>query len=232
MSSDKPIKQRPLRRLAQPFVAGTLALLPLMLTVGIVVWMGSLVRGLLGPHSGFGRVLRGVGLAFVASDVVAYLIGLAAALGLIYLLGVLVEVGMKKRWQSFSDGLLARVPLVNTVYDAAKKIARMVEPHEESDVQAMTPVLCHFGDKGGTAFPALMPTSQPLRINGRDYHTVMIPTAPVPFGGAILCVPVERITRLDCGVNGLFNIYMSMGVTAPDYLGEKPRDGDETRSVP
>lgn len=232
MAPHRETKQRPLQRLARPFIAGTLALFPLVLTISIVAWMGSLIRGFLGPHSGFGRILRGVGLAFVGSDIVAYLIGLATALGLIYLLGVLVEVGMKKRWQSFTDRLLARVPLVNTIYDAAKKVAQMVEPRGESDLHAMTPVLCRFGEEGGTAFPALMPTSEPLRINGRDYHTVMIPTAPVPFGGAILCVPVEWITRLDCGVDGLFNIYMSMGVTAPEYLGEKPRPNEQPRSAP
>jgi len=65
-----------------------------------------------------------------------------------------------------------------------------------------------------------MPTSETVLIQGAEYHVVMIPTAPVPFSGAIMCVPVEWVTQLDCGIDGLLNIYMSMGTTMPEFLSQ------------
>jgi uncharacterized membrane protein len=51
---------------------------------------------------------------------------------------------------------------------------------------------------------------------------VLIPTAPVPFGGAILYVPVDWVEPLDVAFDEMFNIYMSMGATSSDYLQGGP----------
>jgi uncharacterized membrane protein len=47
----------------------------------------------------------------------------------------------------------------------------------------------------------------------------MVPTAPVPFGGGLFFLPAEWVRPAAFGVEGLTNIYVSMGVTAPDYMG-------------
>jgi uncharacterized membrane protein len=91
-------------------------------------------------------------------------------------------------------------------------------------MQSMTPVMCHFGKEKGTAIPAFMPTPETFEINGDRYHAVMIPTAPLPFGGAILCLPAEWVTPMDCGIDGLLNIYISMGVTVPDYFANRLKE--------
>ena len=66
-----------------------------------------------------------------------------------------------------------------------------------------------------------MPTSEIFTMNKIAYHVVMIPTAPVPFGGVILCVRKEWVVKLDCGIDSLFNIYMSMGTAMPESLKSK-----------
>ncbi len=206
--------------LTRPFIAGVIALFPLALTIAVIVWLGTMIHGYLGPGSTIGGFLRKIGLRFATSDTSAYFIGAVIILGLIYLLGILVEAGMKKRWQALTDYALNRVPLVSTIYDASKKIALMVEPGGKEEMKSMTPVLCSFGSRTGAAIPAFMPSPEILKINGRDYRVIMIPTAPVPFGGAIMCVPVEWVKKMDCGIEGLFNIYMSMGATINNYMGE------------
>ena len=73
--------------------------------------------------------------------------------------------------------------------------------------------------KQAVAAVGLMPTPKVVHVDGHDYHIVIIPTAPVPFGGALLCIPVERVTPAPCTVEGMINIFMSMGASAPEYLG-------------
>jgi uncharacterized membrane protein len=217
-------KPRVLKSLATPFLAGFLALLPLVLTVAVTIWLGAMIHRFVGPGSYVGRSLRNVGLNFATSDEVAYVLGAVAALALIYALGLLVQFGLKNRLQALTDRAMKRIPLISSIYEASKKIAMMFEPAGKDDLKSMTPVLCTFGGVGGTAIPAFMPSADVLQIHGVDYRVVMIPSAPIPFGGAIMCVPVEWVTPLDCGIDGLLSIYMSMGVSIKEHLGPLKRE--------
>jgi uncharacterized membrane protein len=47
---------------------------------------------------------------------------------------------------------------------------------------------------------------------------VMIPTARVPFGGAMILAPINLVEPADISVDGVMSIYFTMGVTAHDYM--------------
>jgi uncharacterized membrane protein len=199
-------------------MAGLLALLPLTLTIAVTFWLGTAIHRYVGPGSYLGRGLRKLGLNFATTDEMAYIVGAVLALVLIYLLGLLVQAGLKHRLHALSDHAMNRIPLVSSIYEASKKIAMMFEPGDQEELKSMTPVLCTFGGPGGTAIPAFMPSADMLQIGGADYHVVMIPTAPIPLGGAIMCVPAEWVSPMDCGVDGLLSIYMSMGMSMREHL--------------
>ena len=207
-----------LRQISGTFLAGLLAALPLALTLAVIVWLVEFIHRFMGPGSALGRMLRSIGLKFSTSEFVAYLIGIILTLTLIYFLGVLVETGVKNRWSTLVDGAMDRVPLVRSIYSALKKLMQMFEARDPSELKAMKSVMCHFGGKGGTAVLALMPSPERIRMGDQDYYGVLIPTAPVPFGGAILYVPVDWVEPLDMAFDEMFNIYMSMGATSSDYL--------------
>ena len=222
------IKQGPglFKRLSRTFIAGLLAALPLALTLAAIIWLVDFIYRFLGPKSAFGTLWKSFGLQFISSETAAYTIGVLLTLVLIFLLGLLVQTGMKYRWQAMVDGIMESLPLVRTIYNALNKLMRLFEQKEEADMKAMTAVMCHFGGKGGTAVLALMPSPEIIHLNGHDYYSVLIPTAPVPFGGAILYVPVEWVEPADMEFDGLFNIYMSMGATSTDYLHKKQTQAD------
>ena len=212
-------ERSPLSLLARPLLTGFFALLPVGLPVAILAWLVEFLARLMGPSSTIGAIFREIGWNFGESEIGAYAGGLVFALLIIYLLGLLVQLVLKDRWDRWILGLTSRIPVIGKVYDASRKIVEMMEPRDNPDMRSMQPIMCDFG---GTNFPAFLPTSQTFTLEGEEYHVVMIPTAPVPFGGAILCVPRESVTPLDCGIDGLFNIYMSMGTTVPDYISNAP----------
>ncbi len=78
----------------------------------------------------------------------------------------------------------------------------------------MSPVWCFFGGKGAAVL-ALAPSAQPIEIDGQGYLAVLVPTAPVPFGGALIYVPAAWVRPADIGVDKLTAIYVSMGITPP-----------------
>ena len=44
---------------------------------------------------------------------------------------------------------------------------------------------------------------------------MLVPSAQVPFGGALIYVPSKWIRPAEGGVERLMNVYVSMGVTPP-----------------
>jgi uncharacterized membrane protein len=65
-------------------------------------------------------------------------------------------------------------------------------------------------------------SEQRVRIRDRDYQMVIVPTAPVPFGGGLVFVPAEAIQPSGVSAEGLISIYVSMGITAGQFLPMTP----------
>ena len=78
----------------------------------------------------------------------------------------------------------------------------------------MGAVWCFFGGKGAAVL-ALAPSREPVLIDGGLYVAVLIPTAPVPIGGALLYVPTDWVRPANIGIDRLTAVYMSMGITPP-----------------
>jgi uncharacterized membrane protein len=199
-----------------------IAVLPVVLTVAVIVWVASLIDQFIGPHSAVGRLLVSIGLTVVETKIAAYLIGIVFVLCAIYVLGLLVQAGLQRRLEVFVDNLLRRIPLVGSVYDLAHRFVGMLDKKEETDLKTMSPVWCFFGGEGGAAVLALLATPELIMLSGRPHHVVLVPTAPVPFGGGLFFVPVEWIKAAPFGVEGLTSIYVSMGISAPQYFPATP----------
>lgn len=206
----------------RPLLTGVLAIFPLVITIIVILWFINLLKDLLGPESSIGAILQYMGFNFVSNDIVAYLIGLSTTLMLIYILGLLVQAGLRNQWNKLTDSVMTRIPIIKTIYDASKKVMVLFEVKDQPDMKAMSPVMCYFGGEGGTAVLALLTSKEIISIDGHDYYSIMIPTSPVPIGGAILYVPINWVKKVDFGIDGLVNIYVSMGVTAPEFLQKKP----------
>jgi uncharacterized membrane protein len=212
-----------LKQLAGCFLAGLLAVLPAVLTIGIVVWVADFVHRLIGRGTAVGKGLQSLGLNFVTNSTAAYVIGWALVLVAVFGLGLLVQLGAKRFLQRIFDGVASRVPLVGSIYGTSKQLVAMFDRKNESEMKAMSVVWCFFGKEGGAGILALMPTPEKFRLNGRDYNVVIIPTAPVPFGGALMFMPAESVQPADMSVDGLMSIYVSMGITAPQFLSDQGR---------
>ena len=206
------------RRAARCFLAGIIAILPVVITVAVVAWVGSFVSRFLGPSTAVGQALQGLGFRFATNATVAYAVGAAFVLALIFVVGVVVEAGAKNLLQRFLDAILQRIPIISSVYGTSKQLVGLVDRREDADLTGMKAVFCFFGGGSGACVLALLVSPQRFHLNGRDYLVVIVPTAPVPVGGGLLFVPAEIVQPADVSVEGLMSIYVSMGVAAPQFL--------------
>jgi uncharacterized membrane protein len=210
------------QRLLRYFLAGVFAILPLVVTVAIVIWVAGFLERFVGPQTGIGSAVRRLGFSFASEDTLAYVIGWVFVLGLVFLLGVFVEAGAKRIMQRMVDAVLNRVPLINGIYNTSKQLVSMLDKQEQADLKGMSVVFCLFGEKRGAGFLALLVSPNKFHIDGKDYQIVIVPTAPVPFGGGLLFVPTDAIQHADMSVDGLMSIYVSMGVSAPQFIKQLP----------
>jgi uncharacterized membrane protein len=215
-----------LRPIGRCFVAGVFAVLPLVITVAVVIWVAGFVGRLIGPGTAVGTAVEKLGVQFSPNKAFAYTVGWVGVLGVIFLLGVFVQIGAKRLFKDSIDRALRRVPLMGGVYGTAKQLVEMMDKKSESELKGMSVVYCVFGKETGAMFLALMPTRQAFHINGIDYHAVLVPTAPVPVGGSLFFVPVDSVVPANLSVDAFMSIYVSMGVSGPQFL-PMPTDLDE-----
>jgi uncharacterized membrane protein len=222
----------PLQTLLRIFATGALAALPLAATILIFAWAAGILIKWLGPDSAVGRLLVGIGLGVGASEVVGYAMGVAIVAAAIFGLGLLVEAGLQRGFARAVNALLVRIPVVGTVYDLMKRMVGLLRAQDGKGdgMKSMSAVWCHFGGpqaEGNSVALALLGSDTPVLINGQRCLAVLIPTAPVPVGGGLLYVPEHWVSPADVGVEAVTSIYVSMGLTSPQYLpkADHPRSG-------
>jgi uncharacterized membrane protein len=134
-----------MRRFSIPriLLTGILAILPLVVTVAVVIWVAGFLGELVGPKAVLGRLLEDVGLRLAGSKTFAYLTGWIVVLGIIFGVGLLVEFGAKRLLQDSLDGLAKRIPLLGGVYGTVRQFASMMERKPDADlhVQPRFPIV-------------------------------------------------------------------------------------------
>jgi len=201
-----------MNRLAGTFIAGLVVVLPIVLTIVLVVWVANLLITFVGPNSVVGHMLTTIGFSLSAVPLLAYLFGMLIVAFCIYLLGVIAESRVQHSLHNFIGYVMQRIPLIGYVYDMAKRLIAIIERKDDGNFKGMRPVWCFFGGDGGAAVLALLPVNDTVMLNGEAYNVVLIPSAPVPVGGALVYVPVRWVKPADIGLEGLMSIYVAMGV--------------------
>ncbi|NLS95115.1 MAG: DUF502 domain-containing protein [Planctomycetaceae bacterium] len=203
------------------FLTGLFAILPLVLTVALVVWVVGFIQGIVGPETMIGgqiEKLGGGGADGVAAITVQYFFGWAIVLAGIWAFGLLLQTTLKNRITGAVHSVIDRIPIINSVYSTASQLVGMVRKSDNSELSGMSAVYCTFGRPEGAGLLALITTPDVYRFAGRDCHIVYLPTSPVPMTGGILFVPVEDCHRIDMTAEEVMRVYFSLGILAAQVV--------------
>jgi len=105
-----------MRRLWNTFLKGLAAVLPLALTIYVVFWLAKTAESVLGGP------LR----ALLPEDRYWPGLGLLVAFVLILILGVIVDAYIVRRVFRYGESILARIPIVKTIFGAFKDFSRFL----------------------------------------------------------------------------------------------------------
>ena len=200
------------------FLAGLFAVLPIVITIGIMAWVGGVLKGWLGPDSFVGNALVQTGLRFVTNPTVATILSWVTVLIAIWLLGVLLKSVGKKRIERAFNAMMERIPLVNILYPPVAQVIELLQRKPADTMQGMSVVHCTFGGEGGGGFLGLLVSDQVYRFNGQVSQVVYIPTSPVPMSGVVVFAAVDSIQRVEMPVDDLMKICLSIGVMSSQVI--------------
>jgi uncharacterized membrane protein len=205
-------------RIIRYFLAGLFAVLPLAITIAIVAWVADFLNRFVGPGTVAGGYVRSFGYPFVTHGTLAYALGFVLVLAAVILFGVIIENGARRWLRALLDSTLTRVPLLGKIYQTTVQLLSMLRSGEDDRLKGMSVVLCRFGGGDATWVLALAPSSECVTMGDGRFRAVLIPTAPIPFGGALLFLPEDAVVSAGVSLDEFVSVYMSMGVTMPAEL--------------
>ncbi len=208
-----------MKHLRRYLVAGLLVWIPLGVTIFILrVLIGLMDRTLLlipqqyRPEEWLGFTIPGLGL--ILTLLVLLVTGLLAA--------NIVGRSMVGLWESMLD----RIPVVRSVYSAAKNFAEIV--FSDSGQSFKKVLLIEYPRKGiySLAFQTATNLGEVQGRTGEEMVCTFVPTTPNPTSGYIIILPKKDIIELDMEIDEALKMIISLGVVVPawrrDQIAELP----------
>jgi uncharacterized membrane protein len=205
------------------FITGLLIWVPLAITVWVLNLIVSTMDSTLTllPEALQPRNLIGV-----------HIPGLGVLLTLLVVLvtGLLAANIIGQRLVALWEGLLARIPVVKTIYHSVKQVSDTV--FSSSGEAFRKALLVQYPRQGAWTIAFL--TGQPggdvsNHLQG-DYVSVYVPTTPNPTSGFFLMMPRADVIELDMSVDEALKYVISMGVVPPALSRAVP-DAAPTRAA-
>lgn len=182
-------------------VQGVIVILPLGITFFVLRLIFNLLDGFMRPviDGLFGVNIPGVGI-----------IGLIL---LIFLIGLLLQVGLGRRLvQATLNGIL-KIPIVRAIYGPAKQLIDSFSGGSESTGGFKQVVIIEY-PKAGTWMIGFLTAVTSTQTG--EMGVIYVPTAPTPNSGWVAVVPVEDIYDVDLSVDEAMSMVLSGGISTPE----------------
>ena len=196
------------------FITGLLIWVPLGITYWVISTIVKTLDGIIPPHISpkalFGLDIPGFGLLAVVLVVLV-----TGALGANLLGRSLVDL-----W----EGLLARIPLVRSIYSSVKQVSdTILAPNGQAFRQA---VLVQYPRQGlwTIAFVTGKPSHEIENNLPADCVSIDVPTTPNPTSGFFLMLPRAELIPLSIGVDAALKYVVSMGNVPPSAQAKPKAD--------
>ncbi len=199
-----------MKSLRKYLVAGVLVWLPLAVTF-------VLLRFLIGLMD---KTLNLLPIAYRPEAILGFAIpGLGVILTIVVLLvtGVLAANIVGRSVVGGWEALLDRIPVVRSIYSAAKNFAEVV--FSDSGKAFNKVLLVQYPREGiyTITFQTATEVDEIQSRTGEDIICCFVPTTPNPTSGFIIVVPQRDAIELDMSVDEAVKLIMSLGVVVPTW---------------
>jgi uncharacterized membrane protein len=196
------------------FFSGILVIVPLIITYVVLRFFLSSIDGILSPLL----------VKYLGYDIPG--LGIVITIIIIFVAGILTRGVLGRGAVSLWERFLNSLPLVRTIYSAAKQLLISVAEPKESMFQRVVVIPYPRLGMYSLAFAANEVTLDRQGLIG-DYVAVFIPSTPTPFTGYMLMVKKDEVYPTNMSVEEAVKFIVSGGIVVPDSLlpSQIGRDG-------
>jgi uncharacterized membrane protein len=201
-------------------VAGLLVWVPLGVTLLLLKLLADILSGfVILPPAYRPENLLGVSIPYL--DVVLTLI---IALVVLLITGLVAANILGRQLVAVWELMLDKIPLVRTIYSAAKKFAEVLFADTGQSFKKV--LLIQYPRKGvySLCFQTATTLQEVQARTAEDVICVFVPTTPNPTSGFIQMVPRAEIIELDMDVESAIKMIVSLGVVVPPWSGKAAAD--------
>jgi uncharacterized membrane protein len=148
-------------------------------------------------------------------------LGVVLTVLIVLVTGMLAANIIGQQLVRFWEGVLARIPVVNSIYIGVKQVSdTLFKPGGQAFRKA---VLVQWPRPGmwTIAFVTGTPGGDVANHLQGDYLSLYVPTTPNPTGGYFVMTPRAEVIELEMSVDDALKYIISMGVVAP--VGNDPK---------
>ena len=144
-------------------------------------------------------------------------LGVILTIAVLLLTGVLAANFVGRAFVGGWESLLERIPVVRSIYSAAKNFAEIV--FSDSSESFKNVLLIEYPRIGlySLAFQTSTELGEVQGRTGGEVVCCFVPTTPNPTSGYIIIVPKKDITVLDMEVDEALKMIISLGVVVPRW---------------
>jgi uncharacterized membrane protein len=191
-----------LRKLWNALVRGLVVVLPMALTAWLLWWLGTTVESLL--H-------RAIVLVVPEAHYRPGM-GIAAAVLLLIAAGVLVNAFIVRRLLAAWERLLERIPIVKSIYGAARDFVQMLPASgERRELHRVVSVA--FGDATAIGFVTRDDAAELGLGAASDGRVAVYFPMSYQIGGYMLLVPRERVEPLEIPIETAMRLVLTGGMS-------------------
>jgi uncharacterized membrane protein len=205
------------KRIRRYLVAGILVWVPLGITLLLINFLVGVMD----------RTLGLIPVAYRPETLLGFQIpGLGVILTIVILLvtGVLVANFVGRSVIGGWESLLERIPIVRSIYSAAKNFAEIV--FSDSGKAFKKVYLVEYPRKGiyTLTFQTATEMGEVQARTGEEVICCFVPTTPNPTSGFIIIVPKADVIELDMTVDEAAKLIMSLGVVIPKWTKQQTQE--------
>jgi uncharacterized membrane protein len=188
------------------FLTGLAAVLPVMVTLYVLYWLGSVAEAFLGG-----------GLKMLISGSLYWPgMGVVAGLTLVFVIGALMKAWLFRKVFRWGERLVGRIPLVKALYGAVRDLMGFFSG---SDTQAMRKaVMVTVGDTSVRLIGFITRedfSDLPAGIGGDDTVAVYLPMS-YQIGGFTTMIPRSAIQPIDMSIEEAMRFAVTAGMSASE----------------
>ena len=179
-------------------IAGLLAIVPIAVTFWILKFLFTFLDSLASPF------LKKVDIEIPG-------LGIILTLLFIFVLGLIITNVLGKTLFNWGEKILAKLPIVNTIYNTIKQITSAFSGSTVKSFQQV--IFIQYPREG--LWTMCFVTNQSKNENGDTFYHVFVPTTPNPTSGVFIVIPKKDAIHPDISVEDGLKAIISGGILDP-----------------